>query len=122
MLKPVRDRAIILRHGRTQTRARRAAHRCPHRRRGLRGADLTGARCQGGVLTDCDLSGAWLLRADLSRRDLRGSDLSALEPENTVLRGAIVHPGQALVIATALGLDIRDEDRELHDYEYPPRQ
>jgi len=75
----------------------------------LREADLTRARCQGGALRDCDLSGAWLHSADLSKCDLRGSDLSALEPETTAMRGAIVTASQALVIASAFGLDIQDE-------------
>ena len=75
----------------------------------MREADLTGARCQGSTLRDLDLSGAWLQGADLTRCDLRGSDLSALEPEQVQLRGAIITFDQALVIATALGLDVRAE-------------
>jgi fluoroquinolone resistance protein len=41
--------------------------------------------------------------------DLRGSDLSAVDPESAELRGAIVNVDQALVIAAALGLDVRYE-------------
>jgi uncharacterized protein YjbI with pentapeptide repeats len=75
----------------------------------LREADLTGARCQGGSLRDVDLSGASLHNVVLTECDLRGSDLSALDPENVELRGAIVTADQALVIAAALGLDVRYE-------------
>jgi fluoroquinolone resistance protein len=75
----------------------------------LREADLTGVQCQGAAMRDLDLSGAWLHGAKLSKCDLRGSDLGALEPENVDLRGAIVTYEQALVIAVALGLDVRPE-------------
>ena len=51
----------------------------------------------------------WLQGAKLARCDLRGSDLSALEPEHVQMRGAIVTYEQALVIAMALGLDVRAE-------------
>ncbi len=73
----------------------------------LREADLTGARCQGSSLRDVDLSGAWLHSADLSGADLRGSDLSAIEPETVNLKGAIITIDQTIVIAEALGLDVR---------------
>ncbi len=73
----------------------------------LREADLTGARCQGGSIRDVDLSGAWLHSADFSRCDLRGSDLSALDPANVQLKGAIITIDQSIVIAEALGLDVR---------------
>ena len=73
----------------------------------LREADLTGARCQGGSICDVDLSGAWLHSADFSRCDLRGSDLSAIEPENVRLKDAIITIDQTIVIAEALGFDVR---------------
>lgn len=73
----------------------------------LREADLTGARFQGGSVRDADLSGAWLHSADFSRCDLRGSDLSAIEPENVRLKDAIITIDQTIVIAEALGLDVR---------------
>ena len=73
----------------------------------LREADLTGASCKGGSLRDVDLSGAWLHGADLSACDLRGSDLSAIEPENVRLREAIITIDQTIVIAEALGLQVR---------------
>jgi uncharacterized protein YjbI with pentapeptide repeats len=54
-----------------------------------------------------DLSGASLDHADLTGCDLRGSDLSALNPLTAELRGAVIDPVQAIMIATALGLDVR---------------
>lgn len=75
----------------------------------MREADLTGARCAGSSIRDVDLSGAWLHSADLSRCDLRGSDLSALEPQNVNIRGAIITIDQTIIIAEALGLDVRLE-------------
>lgn len=73
----------------------------------LREADLTGANCEGGSIRDTDLSGAWLHGANFSKCDLRGSDLSAIEPENVRLKDAIITIDQTIVIAEALGLDVR---------------
>jgi uncharacterized protein YjbI with pentapeptide repeats len=73
----------------------------------MREADLTGVRCEGSSLRDVDLSGASLHGAKLTECDLRGSDLSALVPDEVELRGAIVTLDQAVVIAEALGLDVR---------------
>ncbi|GAA0471323.1 hypothetical protein Ade02nite_34690 [Paractinoplanes deccanensis] len=73
----------------------------------LREADLSGARCQGATLTGADLSGAQLHQADLTRCDLRGSDLTALDPAATAVRQAIITPDQAVVVAMALGMDVR---------------
>lgn len=73
----------------------------------LREADLTGARCEGSSIRDADLSGAWLHSADFSRCDLRGSDLSAIEIETVRLKEAIITIDQTIVIAEALGLDVR---------------
>jgi fluoroquinolone resistance protein len=75
----------------------------------LREADLTRARFEGAPLRDVDLSGASLHGANLARCDLRGSDLSAIDPENVEMRGAIITFDQAIVIAEALGLDVRME-------------
>jgi len=74
----------------------------------MREADLTGARCAGATLRRVDLSGAWLHRADLSRADLRGSDLTGLDPLTVELKGAIIDPYQSVIIAMALGLEVRD--------------
>jgi uncharacterized protein YjbI with pentapeptide repeats len=76
----------------------------------LREADLTGARCTGAVLRDVDLSGAWLHQADLSGADLRGSDLSTVDPLTVPLRGATIDVAQAVVLAAALGLQVRADD------------
>ena len=67
------------------------------------------ARCDGASLRDVDLVGATLHNTKLSKADLRGSDLGAIDLTSLDLRGTIVTYTQALVIATALGLDIRDE-------------
>ncbi|MEV0310971.1 pentapeptide repeat-containing protein [Nonomuraea fuscirosea] len=56
----------------------------------------------------CDLSGAWLREADLTRCDLRGSDLSTLDPREVTMKDAIIDPFQATVVAGALGFDVRD--------------
>ena len=73
----------------------------------LREADLTGANCQSGSLRDIDLSGAWLHSVDFTGCDLRGSDLSAIEPDTVRLKDAIITIDQTIVIAEALGLDVR---------------
>jgi hypothetical protein len=48
---------------------------------------------------------------DFTRTDLRGSDLSSLDPRTVVLDGALIDVDQSVVIARGLGLDVRpDED------------
>ena len=56
-----------------------------------------------------DLSGASLRSADFTRSDLRGSDLSAVDPATTELRHAIITADQAVVVAMAMGLDVRPD-------------
>ena len=73
----------------------------------MREADLTGARCAGAEFRRVDLSGASLHQADFSGCDLRGSDLSAVDPSATGLKRAVIDPYQAVVLATAWGLDVR---------------
>ncbi len=75
----------------------------------MREADLSGVRCQGGSILDVDLAGASLERANFTECDLRGSEISALDPQSAVIKGAIISYEQALVIATALGLDVRPD-------------
>ena len=75
----------------------------------MREADLNGARCDGAALRDVDLSGASLRGATLARCDLRGSDLSAVDPRGVELRGAVITIDQAIIVAQALGLDVRLE-------------
>lgn len=74
----------------------------------MREADLTGARCQGATMRDLDLSGAALTGVDFTGTDLRGSDLSALDPMGAQVRNAIITVDQAITVATALGMQIRD--------------
>ena len=74
----------------------------------MREADLTGANCAEAVLTDTDLSGAQLHGASFVKADLRGSDLSTLDPSVTAVRDAVINAEQAIGIAQALGLQIRD--------------
>lgn len=74
----------------------------------MREVDLSGAQCQGTVLRDADLSGARFQGADLTGCDLRGSDLSALEPESMELARAIITAEQAVAVAIALGLEVRE--------------
>jgi uncharacterized protein YjbI with pentapeptide repeats len=73
----------------------------------MREADLTGVRFDGATLRGIDLSAAWLHRASFIRADLRGSDLTALDPVAAELGGAVVDPDQTVVLAANLGLDVR---------------
>ena len=70
----------------------------------MREADLTGTRFDDAQVLRCDLSGAWLHEASFTGCDLRGSDLSSFDPGTVGLKGAIIDPAQALVIAASLGL------------------
>lgn len=72
----------------------------------MREVDLTSARLEKASVTESDLSGAMLSGANLTGADLRGSDLSALDPFTVELRDALIGPGQAAVIAGALGLRV----------------
>ncbi|MDP4506911.1 pentapeptide repeat-containing protein [Nonomuraea turcica] len=74
----------------------------------LREADLSGVQLEGAELRRADLSGAWLRGADLTKCDLRGSDLSTLDLEQVTFKDAIIDPFQATVVATALGLIVRE--------------
>jgi fluoroquinolone resistance protein len=73
----------------------------------MREVDLGGANLQDSLLAGVDLSGAVLRGALLGRCDLRGSDLHAVEPGTLELAGAIIDVAQAVVIASALGLEVR---------------
>jgi uncharacterized protein YjbI with pentapeptide repeats len=74
----------------------------------MRETDLTDARCEGATFRDCDLSGAALTGADLTRADLRGSDISSIDPSETALRHAVITAEQAVMLALAQGLDVRE--------------
>lgn len=56
--------------------------------------------------TRVDLSDAWLHGVDFTKADLRGSDLSSLDPSVVTLTGARIEPEQAITIALAMGLRI----------------
>ena len=75
----------------------------------MREADLNGARFDGATVVGVDLSGAWLDKVNFERCDLRRSDLSTLDPATVNLRSAIIGWDQAIVIATAMGLDVRPD-------------
>jgi hypothetical protein len=95
-LRPSRTEGAVHR----PPRCRPAAQRVPG------GAD---ARFDDARLLRCDLSGAWLHSASFTGCALRGSDLSAFDPETTEPKGAVIDPAQALVIAAALGLVVRED-------------
>jgi fluoroquinolone resistance protein len=59
------------------------------------------------VFTDVDLAAAQFHNAKFAKADLRGSDLSAVDPFNVELAGAIVSSEQATVLVTSLGLNVR---------------
>ncbi len=73
----------------------------------MREADLTGTSFEGAKLLRVDLSGAWLHGAKLSGCDLRGSDLSTLDPLATEVHRAVIDVDQAVVVAGAVGFDVR---------------
>ena len=60
-------------------------------------------------MRDCDLTAAWLHLSDLSGCDLRGSQLSGIDPATVNLDRAIITLEQAVVIVEAMGLDLRTE-------------
>jgi fluoroquinolone resistance protein len=75
----------------------------------MREADLAGSRAVNGTLRGVDLSGADLSGADLTGCDLRGSDLSAVDPASVQLQRAVITGDQAVLLAFALGMDVRPE-------------
>jgi uncharacterized protein YjbI with pentapeptide repeats len=54
-----------------------------------------------------DLSGAVLRGINLNRCDLRGSDLTALDPAMAEVAGAIILAEQAAIVAQALGFQLQ---------------
>jgi fluoroquinolone resistance protein len=74
----------------------------------MREADLTAVRCRNGTMRGLDLSAAQLTGGDFTGCDLRGTDLHAFDPRTLELRDAVITADQAVVLAMALGLQIRD--------------
>lgn len=66
-----------------------------------------GTNFTGGTLINAELTGTWFHHANLSGCDLRGSNLISVDPATTELKNAIITIDQAIVLATALGLDVR---------------
>ncbi|HWB35028.1 MAG TPA: pentapeptide repeat-containing protein [Rugosimonospora sp.] len=75
----------------------------------MREVDLGGARLDGATVRGVDLSAATLEKVSFEGTDLRGSDLSAVDPLANKLRGAKITWQQAVTLATALGLDVRQD-------------
>ena len=72
-------------------------------------ADVTAAEIRETRFDGCTLHRVLIDGVRMRSVDLRGSDLSALDPRQVELRGAVVTYEQALALAAALGLDIRAE-------------
>ncbi len=70
-------------------------------------ADLTNADLSGSVFRSCSLNRADLHGAKLRNTDFRRSDVEGLLVGMNDLRGAIVDPAQAIVLAGLMGLQIR---------------
>jgi uncharacterized protein YjbI with pentapeptide repeats len=75
----------------------------------MREADLSEVRGEGMTMRGADLSGAQFAKASFDKADLRGSDLTAIDPWTVGLRNAVVDGNQAIVLAIALGLDVRPD-------------
>ena len=56
-----------------------------------------------------DLTGALLHNARFAAADLRGSDLSTLDPTAVDLKGALITWKQAVQVAKTLGLNVRPD-------------
>ncbi len=70
-------------------------------------ADLQDADLTGSVFRSCNLARADLQRAKLQNTDFRQSDLEGMAVEIHDLRGAIVDPAQAMILARLIGLQVR---------------
>jgi len=65
---------------------------------------------RGVVFRHCDLSGAQFSGARMQGCDLRGSQLQGITVGIQELQGAIIDPGQALLLASLLGLLVQPEE------------
>lgn len=75
-------------------------------------AEFTGCKLSGSRFERCALRPLRVLGGDwsfvvLPGADLRGSDLSAVDPLAVELTDAVITPEQAVVIAQTLGLSVR---------------
>lgn len=70
-------------------------------------ADLQSSDLRDAILKGCNFKNAEMTGARLEGADLRGSDVEGLIATAEDLRGAIVDPAQALVLAEIMGLKIR---------------
>jgi uncharacterized protein YjbI with pentapeptide repeats len=69
-------------------------------------ADLQEADLSGSIFRSCDLGKADLQRAKLQHTDFRKSDVEGMTVGIGDLRGAIVDPAQAMILARLMGLQI----------------
>jgi uncharacterized protein YjbI with pentapeptide repeats len=70
-------------------------------------ADFYSAEFVNVVFLNCDLQLADFSRSKLKGVDLRGSNLDGIKAGPPELTGAIIEPGQAILLARAMGLDVR---------------
>jgi uncharacterized protein YjbI with pentapeptide repeats len=77
----------------------------------MRETDLTKTRLEHATVRDNDLTGAWMQLTNFTSADLRGSDLSTLDPSVVTLAKAVIDVSQSIQLATALGLDVRPDER-----------
>jgi len=70
-------------------------------------ADLQQADLSGVLFRRCQLARADLRAAHLQNTDFRSSEIEGLQVGTGDLRGAIVDPAQAMILAHLLGLQIR---------------
>ena len=73
----------------------------------LADADFHDADLRGTVIKNCILRNAEMSGAKLAEADLRGSQVEGLQARSDDLKGAIVDPAQAIVLAEIMGLKIR---------------
>jgi fluoroquinolone resistance protein len=86
--------------------------RCAFRHCNLFEAAFDGCKLVGSSFHECDLrpltvtGGDWSF-VNLAGADLRGSDLTSLDPRTCEIAGAVIDGDQAVVLALALGFTVR---------------
>ncbi|HEX5324640.1 MAG TPA: pentapeptide repeat-containing protein [Capsulimonadaceae bacterium] len=73
----------------------------------LTGADFYSADLRKAVFLDCELTEAQFCGANLAGADIRGSRIEGLQILPEDLKGLIVEPTQAMLLATVVGLVIK---------------